>query len=132
MGHLTFLRAVPNKGVLICWILVNKSGTHAYTTNNGDNSVSVYDLSDPTTPAEIQWLHLRGDGHPYQLALDSAGQFLYVVKHRTFPDTPVGEGSILNVLRVNHDGTLSEVESSPLKLPVPADPFARPMGAVAL
>jgi hypothetical protein len=132
LGQLTFVRTVPNKGVLICWVLVNQAGTRAYTTNNGDTSLSVYDLTEPTNPIEIQWLKLRGEGHPYQLALDSEGEFLYVVKHRTFPETPVGEGGVLNILKVHHDGTATEVVSSPFKLPVPAEPFARPMGVVAL
>jgi len=130
-GELKFLRSARNKGSLICWIIVNKEGTRAYTTNNGDDSVSVYDLKDPTTPVEIEWRMLKGDGHPYQLALDSEEKFLYIVKHRTFPETPIGEGSILNVLKVNKDGTVNELKSSPLKLPVPAEPFARPMGVVA-
>ena len=130
-GELKFLRSALNKGTLICWIIINKEGTRAYTTNNGDDSVSVYDLTDPATPVEIEWLKLKGDGHPYQLALDSEEKFLYIVKHRTFPDTPIGEGNILNILKVNKDGTVTEIHTSPLKLPVPAEPFARPMGVVA-
>lgn len=131
MGKLSFIRSVPNKGVLICWVLVNTAGNRAYTANNADDSASVYDLSDPQTPEEIEWIRLKGDGHPYQIALSSDDKFLYIVKHRTFPETPVGEGSMLNILKVEGDGTLTEVENSPLKLPVPADPFARPMGVIA-
>lgn len=131
-GRLTFLRVAPNKGQLICWILINKAGTRAYTTNNGDDTVSVYDLTDPTTPVEIQTAQLKGHGHPYQMALDSSERFLHIVKHRTFPDTPIGDGSVLNVLKVMSDGTLEEVGSSPETLPVRDDLLARPQGVVAL
>lgn len=131
-GRLNFLRLVPNKGQLICWIKVNKAGTRAYTTNNGDNTVSVYDLTDPTHPVEIQTLELKGDGHPYQMDLDSTEGFLQIVKHRTFEQTPIGEGNVLNVLKVDSEGLLMEVESSPLKLPVRDDLLARPQGVAAL
>lgn len=131
-GQLSFLRLVPNKGQLICWIKINQAGTHAYTTNNGDNTVSVYDLADPTNPVEIQTLKLKGDGHPYQMDLDSSEEFLHIVKHRTFPETPIGKGSELNVLKIKSDGTLEEVSSSPEILPVRDDLLARPQGVVAL
>ncbi|GJL75232.1 hypothetical protein [Nitrosomonas sp.] len=131
-GKLSFVRLVPNKGQLICWIKINKEGTRAYTTNNGDNTVSVYDLADPTNPIEIQTLKLKGDGHPYQMDLDSSEEFLHIVKHRTFPETPIGKGSELNVLKIKLDGTLEEVASSPEVLPVRDDLLARPQGVVAL
>jgi hypothetical protein len=39
---------------------------------------------------------------------------LYIVKTRTFKETPIGDGSVLNVLRVLPDGTVPEVGSSPV------------------
>ncbi|MBX9787818.1 MAG: lactonase family protein [Pirellulales bacterium] len=130
-GRLTFLQAVPNSGELICWLVVNAAGTRAYTANNASDTVSVYDLSDPRKPVEIQHLHLKGHGHPYQLALDSREKFLYTVKHRTFTETPVGDGSVLNVLEVLPTGKLREVPSSPVTLPVRDDLLARPQGVLA-
>jgi hypothetical protein len=131
-GKLSLENIVPNKGNLICWIKIDKEGTRAYTTNNGDNTVSVYDLADPVNPIEIQTLKLNGDGHPYQLDIDSRGSFMYIVKHRTFPETPIGKGNVLNVLKIKEDGTLEEVSSSPIKLPVRDDLFARPQGVAAM
>jgi len=87
-------------------------------------------LSDPRTPEEIEWLKLKGEDHPFQLTLDSDEKFPYIVKHRTFPETPIGERIVLNILRVENDGTLTEIDKSSLKLPVSAEPFARPMGVV--
>ena len=127
-GKLTYLTAVPNSGGLICWVFINKDGTRAYTTNNGDDSVSVYDLSDPRAPREIQHVQLRGYGAPYQLGLTPDEQHLVISKHRTFPTTPVGDGSVLNVLSVAPDGTLTEVPTSPVTVPSRGDLFARPMG----
>jgi len=137
-GVLTFVRSVPNGGALICWIAVNQAGTRLYTTNTGDDTISVYDTTDPLEPVEMQTVQLQGNGNPFQLALDSNGDFLYTVKQRAFPTglggevTPPGEGSFLSVLRVNNDGTLSEVATSPLNLPVPTNPFTRAQGVAAL
>src|SRR5438477_6586183 len=55
-GHMHFVRAVPNSGKAICWIRANGAGTRLYTANTGDNSVSVYDITDPLHPIEIQHL----------------------------------------------------------------------------
>ncbi len=131
-GRLTFIRSVPNKGKLVCWIKINKAGTLAYTTNNADDTVSVYDLSDAETPKEIQTLLLRGHGHPYQLDMSPDERSLYVVKHRTFNETPRGDGSVLNVLAVGKDGMLEENDSSPVTLPVRNDLLARPQGVLVL
>ena len=131
-GRLTFVRSVPNKGKLVCWIKINKAGTRAYTTNNADDTVSVYDLSDAESPKEIQTLQLKGHGHPYQFALSPDERSLYVVKHRTFNETPLGDGSVLNVLTVGHDGMLEETDSSPVILPVQNDLLARPQGVLVI
>lgn len=131
-GRLTFVRAVPNKGTLVCWMRINKAGTRAYTTNNADDTVSVYDLSDAESPTEIQTLLLKGHGHPYQLDLSTDDRFFYTVKYRMFNETPVGDGSVLNVLEVQEDGTFREVDSSPVTLPVRDDLLARPQGVLAV
>jgi hypothetical protein len=48
-GKLTFVRAVNAPGAeLPCWTLVNKAGTRLYTANAGNNTMSVFDLTDPT------------------------------------------------------------------------------------
>jgi hypothetical protein len=57
---------------------------------------------------------------------------MYIVKHRTFPETPIGKGNELDVLKIKEDGTLEEVSSSPIKLPVRDDLLARPQGVAAL
>ena len=129
-GDLRFLRTVPNSGQALCWVRVNADGTRLYTTNTGDRSVSVYDISlDPAEPVEIQQVTLRGQGNTFQLELDSTGRFLHVVTQQAAPSEDV-TANALHVLRVGDDGRLAEVPSSPTVLPVPNR--TRPQGVAAL
>lgn len=127
-GRLTFAGAAANSGQLVCWVIINKAGTRAYTTNNGSDTVSVYDLTDPRHPKEIQHLDLRGYGAPYQMALSPDESYLYAIKHRTFDETPVGDGGTLNVLRIDQDGKLTESQYSPYNVPGRGDLLGRPLG----
>lgn len=118
-GKLSFVRAVGNSGNGLCWIILNRAGTRIYTVNTFDNSVSVYDSTDPLNPAEIQHYHMIDNtGGPSSLVLDSSEQFLYVVSQRLEPDCatpPVFPCSIpaianaIHVLRVNTAGKVTEV-----------------------
>ena len=74
---------------------------------------------------------IKGHGHPDQLALSSDDNWLYIVKTRTFKETPIGDGSALNVLRVLPDETVKEVGSSPVALPVRDDLLTRPQRVAA-
>ena len=53
-GDLSFVRTVSDSGAAPCWAIVNHTGTRLYATNTGDNSIAVYDLTDPLDPVEIQ------------------------------------------------------------------------------
>lgn len=129
-GGLRFVQSVPNSGTAICWLLVNKNATRLYTSNTGDPSISVYDLTrDPSTPVEIQKVILRSNGNCFQFALDSSEQFLHVVTQQSAPTQDVSANAI-NVLKVDHNGMLTEVPTSPILLPVPN--LVRPQGVAAL
>jgi 6-phosphogluconolactonase (cycloisomerase 2 family) len=128
-GELTFLRAVADSGAAVCWLTANKAGTRLYASNTGDNSISVYDLSNPADPFEMQHLVLNGPGSSFQLALDNDDRFLHVVDQRAGAGTPLGQGNSLHTLRVNADGTLTEASSSPMNLALPTG--TRPQGVVA-
>src|SRR6516165_11363020 len=108
-GRLNFIGRISNSGKLICWIVINKAGTRAYTTHNASHTLSAYDLSNPRKPVEMTAIDLKAHGHPYKLALSSDDNWLCIVKTRTFKETPIGDGSVLNVLRVLPDGTVKEV-----------------------
>jgi 6-phosphogluconolactonase (cycloisomerase 2 family) len=129
-GDLRFVRSVPDSGTAPCWALVNRAGTRLYASNTADASVSVFDIArDPTEPVEIQKVSLRTTGSCFQFALDPAGQFLHVVTQQAAPTQDVTANG-LNVLKVNADGTLTEVPTSPTLLPVPN--LVRPQGVAAL
>lgn len=129
-GGLRFVQSVPNSGTAICWLLVNKNATRLYTSNTGDPSISVYDLTrDPSTPVEIQKVVLRSTGNCFQFALDSSEQFLHVVTQQSAATQDVSANAI-NVLKVDHNGMLTEVPGSPTLLPVPN--LVRPQGVAAL
>jgi 6-phosphogluconolactonase (cycloisomerase 2 family) len=125
-GVLSFVNAVPNSGMAVCWERVNNDGTRLYSANTGDNSISVYDIANPVKPVEIQHLRLKGAGSIFEIELDPANHYLYGVTQRSSATTPLGQGSNLHVLHVGTDGRLTENDSSPLALPVPAG--ARPQG----
>jgi 6-phosphogluconolactonase (cycloisomerase 2 family) len=129
-GDLRFLRSVPDSGKAPCWALVNRAGTRLYASNTADSSVSVYDIArDPTEPVEIQKVSLRTTGSCFQFALDPSEGFLQVVTQQAAPTQDVTANGI-NVLKVAADGTLTEVPSSPTRLPVPN--LVRPQGVAAL
>jgi DNA-binding beta-propeller fold protein YncE len=108
-GHLTLVRTAANSGKAICWIRSNANGTRLYTSNTGDNSISVYDTTFPLHPIEIEHLILKGPGSALQIALDPREEYLYVVTQRTASSTPIGQGNTLHVLRVNKaTGKISE------------------------
>lgn len=134
---------VPNEGADACWVEVNQAATRLYTANSGNNTVSIYDLTNPREPVQIQLLDLApgGGGCPFQLGFGSDEAYLYLISQRcplADPAIPLGEGNLLRVLQVNADGTLTEVGSSPTNLNqlgggtlVPTDPFGRPQGIAA-
>jgi 6-phosphogluconolactonase (cycloisomerase 2 family) len=129
-GELGFLRTVPDSGNAVCWLTVNRDGTRLYASNTGDPSVSVYDIGrDPSEPVEIQKVTLRSTGNCFQFALDPSGRFLHVVTQQS-ADTQDVTANAINVLSVGPDGKLTEVPSSPTRLPVRN--LTRPQGVAAL
>jgi 6-phosphogluconolactonase (cycloisomerase 2 family) len=126
-GDLQFLRTAPNSGLAICWLRSNRAGTRLYTANNGVvgdpvhdpfSTVSVYDLSDPATPREIQNLQTAGFGNASGIELSADEKFVYVIDQRATKFIPPGQGNALHVFTILADGTLAE-EHSPTQLNVP-------------
>lgn len=129
-GSLSFIRAVPNTGAAICWLRTNSAGTRLYSTDTITNSVSVYDLSDPENPVEIQNLVLSGVGNVLQFSLSTDEQFLYALSSRGSASIPEGKGNILHVLKIASDGTVAETDTAAVVFALPAG--TRPQGVLSI
>jgi 6-phosphogluconolactonase (cycloisomerase 2 family) len=107
-GRLSFVRAVADSGKADCWAIVNHAGTRLYVTNTGDNSISVFDLTEPLNPVEIQhFILVNTTGHPFSMVIDSSDQFIYVSSEQdTATATPAANA--FHSLKLNSDGTLTE------------------------
>lgn len=99
-----------------CWIEITPDGRYAYTSNAGSDTISRYALAADGTPTYLGSIHLQGaaDLHPFDLRADVSGKYLYVAE--------VDNGSI-GVLRINGDGSLTELAGSPVALPAGAKTF---------
>lgn len=131
-GALDFVRTVPNSGLAICWLRTNAAGTRLYTSNNGVvgdpvhdpfSTISVYDVTVPDAPVEIQNIQLKGFGNASQIELSSDEKFLYVVGQRATGAIPAGQGNALHVFSILPDGKLEEkITPIPLNVPVGTQP----------
>jgi DNA-binding beta-propeller fold protein YncE len=107
---------------LPCWSVVSPDGHWLYFANAATDNVSVWDLSgDPRHPRLHQTVALRGGGNPWNLRLDPAGHFLYIITPRQVRAVPPGQGQLLHSLRIAPNGTVTEIPSSPVPLPVALD-----------
>ena len=116
-GELSFLRTVPDSGAAPCWATVNHTGTRLYATNTGDNSVEVYDLTDPFNPIEIQHFVMTSNtGAVFSTVIDQTDQWLYVTSEESSA-TAAAEANGFHALKVSPDGTLTE-PFAPAVLPI--------------
>jgi 6-phosphogluconolactonase (cycloisomerase 2 family) len=121
-GHLTVANTVANAGNTICWVVTDAAGNYLYTGNNGDGTVSVFDISNPTSPVEVQLFQLSGtEPRTLNVGVDPTGQFLYALD--------INHLHVLNISSV--DGTLSEV-APVITLPTPKDNWALGIASLEL
>jgi DNA-binding beta-propeller fold protein YncE len=122
-GTLTFDSEVSDHDTFLpCWSVVSADGRRLYFDNAGTDNVSVWDIAtDPRHPQLLQTVPLRGGGNPWNLHLDPDGRFLYTITPRDVKQIPAGEGQLLHSLAIGADGTLTELPSSPIPLPVALD-----------
>jgi 6-phosphogluconolactonase (cycloisomerase 2 family) len=134
-GELSFVNVVGNAGDVICWIQVTKDGRYAYTSNQLDQSVSVYDLRNPFNPVETTFVDLRLParatigGLGSQQSLTPDGSRLYVIEQKmTDAD---GSQNALHILATTPNGGIEE-RLPPINLADLGVPLtARPQGIVA-
>ncbi len=91
--------------------------------------MSVYDISNAERPVQIQDVVLRGTGGLFQIDIDGSNSYFYALTQRNDAGVPF-TANALHTLRVNGDGKLTEVATSPTVLPVPQD-GTRPLGVLA-
>jgi 6-phosphogluconolactonase (cycloisomerase 2 family) len=116
-GILSFVRAVSDSGAAPCWAIVNHTGTRLYATNTGDNSIAVYDLTDPLDPVEIQHFVMTATtGAVFSTVIDQSGEWIYVSSELSGP-TATPAANAFHTLKVSSDGTLTE-PFSPTVLPI--------------
>jgi 6-phosphogluconolactonase (cycloisomerase 2 family) len=124
-GLLTYQTSVANQGGLPCWLTINASGTKLYSGESATNSITVYDLSNPLLPVQVQHLTLAptsAGSSVTNMRFDPTGTFLYAISN-----SPTS--SSLHVMNVSADGIMTETVS-PLTLPVPSGNF--PIGLATL
>lgn len=125
-GRLRFIRVASNSGGATCWIRSSRDGRRLYTSNTADQSVSVYDSSDPANPVEIQHLAAGGVGGYEEISLDPEERFLYVLEQENSAAS-VGNSGKVHVLRIDErSGLLTALDNLTITLPLP--PNTRPLG----
>ena len=107
-GILFFVSTASDSGKAPCWTVVNHAGTRLYVTNTGDNSISVYDLTDPLNPVEIQHFVMADTtGAPFSTVIDDSDHWIYVSSEQSSP-TATTAANAFHTLKVSSDGTLTE------------------------
>lgn len=107
-GELSFVRTVSDSGAAPCWAVVNHPGSRLYATNTGDNSISVYDLTDPLNPVEIQHFGMADTtGAPFSTVIDASDQWVYVSSELSSTSGTTAANAF-HALKVMPDGTLTE------------------------
>jgi FHA domain/Lactonase, 7-bladed beta-propeller len=133
-GKLTFVSSTPTVGAFLpCWIAITKDGHFLYTTSAATNNVTVFDISNPGKPVQIQSIGFMDPGNAWNLSLTPDDKFLVVNSPRAAPVVPKGKGNYQHVLSVGPDGKLTDLQpgmGNATKLPVPID--AAPYGIAVL
>lgn len=125
-GKLEFIRTAANSGQALCWIRASKDGRRLYTANTGDASMSVYDLSQPDRPVEIQHLAIGGLGGVEQFSLTPDERLLYLLQQENSVAS-AGKSNRVLVLQVDaKTGLLTLLDKLTVSLPLPAK--TRPFG----
>lgn len=107
-GNLSFVRTVADSGAAPCWAVVNHAGTRLYATNTGDNSIEVYDLTDPFNPVEIQHFVMDNTtGAPFSTVIDESDHWLFVSSEQDSA-TATTAANAFHTLKVGADGMLTE------------------------
>src|SRR5579862_1575390 len=130
-GIPSFVRTVSDVGAAPCWAVVNHTGTRLYVTNTGDNSIAVYELTNPLNPVEIQhFVMAPTTGAAFSTVIDSSDQWLYVSSEQSGTSSTTAANAF-HALKVMSDGTLTE-PFAPAILPIGGNVPVRAQGIAVL
>lgn len=76
-GTLLAINLVPDAQTAACWVVVDRSGNHAYLTNTGSGTVSAYSISHDGSLTLLAGIAASTGGHPIDEAI--GGQRLFVL-----------------------------------------------------
>jgi|GEM_PF-1699570 len=129
-GRLHYVGTADNSGQALCWVRGTRDGHFLLTANTADNSISVYDLTDPAAPREIQHIQSGGEGGLEQFALDQTERHIYALQAQNSAAS-AGQSNQIVVFSFNpHTGALKSEPEKTLKLPL--DGTIRPSGLVTI
>jgi 6-phosphogluconolactonase (cycloisomerase 2 family) len=103
--------------IATCWVEISHDGLHLFGVNTGSNSVSSFSIAPDGSLRLIGSTTLRGSAAnlgALDAGIDPADQFLYVVER--------GANAVAG-LRLNADGSTTELPSSPTPLPAGSAAF---------
>ena len=136
------LSTTVDAGPAACWLRSSKDGKYLYALNSGENTISIFNTSNPGSPTGLGKFTLKNSGPVYMamglsfttsedfsFEFSRDGKYCYVISQYTNADFSLGNYNLLHVLVVGTDGLLTE-PGEPLQLPVSST--VRPQGVVTL
>ncbi len=127
-GKLSLVTTVADTGAGLCWLRVSPDGKWLFTSNTGDDSVSVFSLVDPAKPVEVSRAVDAGAGGYFQIGLSPDQRHLYALEEEASTASE-GKSNKIHVFDFDPDtGRLTAQPAKTVTLPVAAD--TRPFGLI--
>jgi 6-phosphogluconolactonase len=96
--------SVPTTQTAACWLVVDRSGRYAYTTNTGSRTVSLFRIGSGGSLTLVPGLGQTPAGGAIDAAFSRDGRFLHVL---------TANAASIVTFRIQPDGTLVTVNSVP-------------------
>ena len=127
-GQLHLVTTVADTGQGLCWLRTTPDGRWLFTSNTGDDSISVFDLRDPATPVAVSRAVDGGAGAFFQIGLSPDERHLYVLEAEA---SAAAEGQSNKIHVFDFDPASGVLLSDPDKtVTLPVAATRRPFGLV--
>ena len=105
-GTLSVISAsVPTGQIATCWVSINRSGHHAYTSNTGSRTISTYHVSDSGVLTFIRNTYSTAEqadgGAPIDNAISTNGRYFYVLN---------GNEGTVSAFKICENGVLAAIQ----------------------